>query len=159
MTVAITNHKDTVEYVHDSENLAPQARENFFDVFGTTGCLLNCKGSIRQDVELDQAKEEQSGAVRREMKASRAEYRKKLSSTWFVASDIATSAVKGCGSCSVLSQILAMVYDNTRQGQPQVYEYSVSHDFKLKRRPLGEERYVEMVQLFQPPGMSHASHR
>jgi hypothetical protein len=118
MMVAIANHKDTVKYVHDSENLALQAKENFFDVFDTIGCLLNCKVSIRQDVELDQAKEEQSRAVRREIKASRAEYSKKLSSTWFVASYIATSAVKGCGSYSVLSRILAMVFGNTQQGQP-----------------------------------------
>ncbi|KAH7310151.1 hypothetical protein BKA65DRAFT_485091 [Rhexocercosporidium sp. MPI-PUGE-AT-0058] len=139
MLVAIATYKDATEYVHDSENLAPQSRENFFDIFGTTGCVLNCKDSIRQDVELDQAKEEQSRAVRRKMKASQAEYCKKLSLTWFIASDIATSAIKGCGSCSVLSQILVMVFDNTQQSQPRAYEYSVSHDFKLKRRRLGEE--------------------
>lgn len=149
MSVTIANRKDATEIIDNAENSASQARKNFFDVFGTTGCLLNCRDAdaVKQNFG---ATKGYSRAVKREMRASRLE---KSNQKWFVASDISTSATQGCGSCKVLSQILAMVFDGTEQSLSEEYEYSVSHDFELKRRPLGEEKYIEMTQLFQPPGM------
>ena len=159
MSVEIVDFKNSVEPVHIAQHAGPRVKKNFFDVFGTTGCLLNCQTertleqdfqqkraihvphSDRKNTKANSARKKHSRRVRR----SRQE--------WFTANDIAASVAQGCGSCSALNHIIRDSFTGNEQGLSGQYEYSVSLDFELKRRPLGKEEPLERIQLFQPPGM------
>jgi hypothetical protein len=156
MSVKVVNYRDVVAIADNAERAAPQATKNFFDVFGTTGCMLNCQ----QDRNLGQ-KFQYSNTRLLSHKAKQAVYAARIKDEkeycgsrqeWFTASEITVSAGQGCGSCSVIREIIRSSFSQSEHNVFDEYQYSVSLHFELRRRPRGEVKPVEIVHLFQPYG-------
>jgi uncharacterized protein YnzC (UPF0291/DUF896 family) len=159
MSVIIANYKDAIAFAKDAQCAAPQVKKNFFDVFGTSGCLLNCEDerTVNRNFQYNKMKHViHSKAERKKVRLARKKYLAEFRKTcqeWFTASEIIASAAQGFGSCSVLRQIIQSSFSGNEQGLSNIYEYSVLQDFDLIRRPISAEGPVETVQLFQPPGV------
>ena len=130
--------------------------KNFFDVFGTTGCQLNCQelGQIHAE-----NKTNDNAHSRAERKRARSNRRTNLKQSlgsrqeWFTAQQIGASIASGCGSCSALSHLFKNSFSGNQQVLSDKYQYSLTLDFELRRRPLTKQDPVEIIQLFQPLGM------
>jgi hypothetical protein len=159
MSVIIANYKEAIAFAENARCAAPQVKKNFFDVFGTPGCLLNCEDerTVNQNFQYDKTKHViHSRTERKKVRLARKKYLAEFHETrqeWFTASEIIASAAQGCGSCSALRQIIQNSFFGNEQGLSNRYEYSVPQNFDLKRRPIDTEGSVETIQLFQPPGM------
>jgi hypothetical protein len=159
MLVAIVSNEDAIAIISNAQSVVPQVTKSFFEVFGTTGCLLNCEGggTFEQNFQKDKKNQDLHSMSKRKgnwwaRKKYTIEYCKSRQE-WFSASEITASSAQGCGSCGVLEQIIQNLFSRNEQGLTCEYEFSVSLDFELRRRPLGREGQIEIVQLFQPPGM------
>jgi hypothetical protein len=130
MSVRVISPDAAVEAVKNFKRTSAQVRKNFFEVFDTSGCLLNCE-------------------CERLHARSRKNTKRK---EWFTASEIAASVLKGCRSCYVLNLIIQESFLRSEHSVSSTDQYSISRNFELKRLPAGEKT-VEMIQLFQPSGM------
>jgi hypothetical protein len=146
MSVIIANYKDAVLFAENARFAAPKVKKNFFDVFGTSGCILNCED------DRTRSRTEKKG-VRLARKKSLADFCRNTRQEWFPASEIIASAAKGCGSCIALRQIIQDSFPGNESGLSDRYEYSIPPQFDLRRRPIVAAGPVESIQLFQPPGM------
>jgi hypothetical protein len=158
MSVKFIYRQDIIKLVdNDEQPLAfttPAKKKNFYNVFGTTGCLLNCENEriVEQTLRYDKTehveyKRERERVARKQHRAESRISRRE----WFSARELAQSVEQGCGSCSVLSKIILNIFPVCGE-LSSAYEYSVSHEFELRRRLSSGEGKVEIVQLFQPPG-------
>jgi hypothetical protein len=43
MLVIIANYQDAISFAENARFAGPKIKKNFFDVFGTSGCILNCE--------------------------------------------------------------------------------------------------------------------
>jgi hypothetical protein len=150
----------------NTQRPVPKVTKSFFDVFGTTGCRLNCQlqRTIEQNFQHNKVKHvAHSRTERKWVRAARKEHHNQCSGShqeWFTASDITASSAQGCGSCSILRQIIQNLFSENEQGLSGRYEYSIPYlgSFEIKRRPLQDSKEpVEIIQLFQPPGTTMCS--
>jgi hypothetical protein len=160
MSVTVVKHQDAIQIIERGETPAQPATRNFFDAFGTTGCLRKCENerTLKTEIQYDKAKHNQlSRKQRKEVSAALTAYLKEAHGglqDWFKADEINASAAQGCGSCRAISYMVQNSFPGNEQGLSDKYEYSVSRTFELRRRlraPAGKVPPVEMVQLFQPP--------
>ena len=122
----------------------------------TTGCLLNCevKRTLEHNVHPHKTKDDKFDG--REVRLARKKilvHYYESRQQWFTATEITTSAAQGCGSCSTVGEMFRNLFPGNEQGLSGEYEYSISLEFVLGRRPLGKEEPVEIIELFQPLGM------
>jgi hypothetical protein len=113
MSVTIINTKDAIAIVDNAQRVAPQVTKSFFDVFGTTGCLLNCedKKTLEQNIQHNKTKYDKTD--RKGVRLARKEFLTRCHEScqeWFTASEITASAAQGCGSCSALRQIIQNLF-------------------------------------------------
>jgi hypothetical protein len=155
MSVSIIDREDIIKAAENAQPAPIQTLKNFYDVFGTTGCLLNCEEERTMEQNFRYNETGYHGSKKRGERIARCKHLKQSRGSrqeWFNASEITQSAKQGCGSCSVLSQIIQNVFSGCKE-LSSAYEYSVHYDFKLRRRLSSLEGEMEVVQLFQPPGM------
>jgi hypothetical protein len=158
MSVNILKSNDALKIVENFKSVESSVTKNFFDIFGTTGCLLNCKDERTLDLRLYSDKTRQDAKSRKEKKKIAFEHKLQLSEfresrqAWFTATIIKTSASRGCGSCQILLKIIIAIFFQDLEDLPEQYEYSVAQDFEVRYREAGEEEPIATVQLFQPPG-------
>jgi hypothetical protein len=157
MSVKTLSREEVHALVDNAQLAGPPVTRNFFDVFGTTGCLLDCENgtTLREKIvqhkirNATQSSRREGSAARKQRWAdSRGPGRK-----WFNANEILASATQGCGSCSTLRKIILQVFFPNQQDLPDDCEYFVSRHFEISQREPGAEESVEVFQLFQPPGM------
>jgi hypothetical protein len=157
MSVKLVNLKVPGIPLIDAKLTAQRVTKTFFDVFGTTGCLLNCEAEKNLEDQFEYNKEKydiKSKQDRKRVRAARAAHIKQHKGSrqdWFIASEIKASAARGCGSCSVLRQVIQNLFSEDEQLGDEP-EYSVSRDFQLSRRVWGGETPDVVIQLFQYPG-------
>ena len=130
--------------------------KNFFDVFGTTGCQLNCQERGQIYAENKTNNNVHSRAERKRARSNRrTDLTRSLGSyqEWFTADQIGASIASGCGSCRVLSHIFQNSFSGNQQVLSDKYQYSLARNFELRRRPLAQLDPAEIIQLFQPLGL------
>jgi hypothetical protein len=160
MSVQIINHEEAIRIADNVQGGAPPTTRSFYDVFGTACCLLSCEDerTLMQTSRLSktttegQSKNYERRGVRLAL-TKHLKHLKKSRREWFNASEITESAAQGCGSCSVLTQIIHYSFSGVEKDLSEEFEYSILRDFQLRRRPSGGAGLVETIQLFQPPGM------
>lgn len=158
MSIKIITNNDAIEIATDIISVGSQF-VNFYEVFGTTGCLLNCEAERAVEQSYQPNVPDQvvgSVALRKAKRKERRSHRYQCSSStqeWFSGGKLQKSAKQGCGSCGVLKQIFHILFPGTAQEPSNLHEYSVSPDFVLKRRLLRGSDCVEQIQLFQPFGI------
>ena len=122
MSVTIINTKDAIAIAENAQRLTPQVTKtlwkNFFDVFGTTGCLLNCevKRTLEHKVQDIKGKNDNNDAsgVGLARKITLLHFRRSCKE-WFTASEITKSAAQGCGSCTAIKQIIRNLFSPNKQ--------------------------------------------
>jgi hypothetical protein len=158
MSVTILPSDKALTVIDDSKCTGPSVTANFFNVFGTTNCLLNCKDERILDLQLYGEKTKQGAKTRREKKKITYEHKLQLNEfresrqDWFTATTIKRSASQGCGSCSILQKIIIAIFFHESNCLPDQYEYSIAQDFEIRYRNVGKDETIATVQLFQPPG-------
>jgi hypothetical protein len=158
MSVKRLDLKDALAIVDNVSYTRPSVTKNFFDVFGTTGCLLNCKFERTLDADLYNEKTRCPTKNRQEKK--KVAYARKIQinqfresrQTWSTARMIISSAAQGCASCNILRMIIIALFFQGAHDLPDKYEYSIAQDFEMRYRRIGEDEPVAIIQLFQPPG-------
>ena len=169
MSVKIVNDKDAIAIVkkvqvaaasNKAQGTPPQAKKkNFFDVFGTAGCQLNCQDERMLGQIFPDNKTNSGANTTSKKKTARSARRNHFSryleswQEWFTAGEITASGAQGCGSCRILNQILQNLFSGNQHGLSDQYQYSLTWTFELRRRPIAQQDSVETIQLFQPPGM------
>ncbi len=162
MSVTIVNQTDTLARINSAQSVASEVKENnFFDVFGTTGCLLNCADGATLEQIFPDNRTNKGASSRTERKRRRAARREHLDQfhkshqhiEWFTAGQITASATQGCESCRVLSEILQKTFEGNQKGLSDQHEYSREIDFTLRRRSRAQKDGIESIQLFQPRGL------
>jgi hypothetical protein len=159
MSVRIVDSEDVAALICNPQHIAPQVK-NFFNVFGTAGCLLNCEMERIFEQGFQYNRENHvvhSKAERRVVRSGRREHRQQYLMSrqeWFTTTTVTKSAAQGCGSCSVLRQMLYALFPEDFQDLSVEYEYSISQWFELKRRPPSAGGSMDIIQLFQPPSRS-----
>jgi hypothetical protein len=162
MSVKTLDFKEALAIIDDARNTGPTVTKNFFNVFGTTGCLLNCKFERTLDADLYNEKARYAAKNRREKKKVTSARKIQISQfresrqTWSTASAIRTSATQGCASCNIIRLITIAIFFPGVHELPDEYEYSIAQDFEVRYRRIGEEEPVAIIQLFQPPGKRSA---
>lgn len=132
--------------------------KNFFQHFGTTGCVLGCESKRTFEADLELKRSAIPIRTRNDAKAVRRSHRKDHRSrqSWFTSSELATSKSSGCGSCAVLSQVLAAVFPESVNDPSDLYSFFVDPMWELKcrktSRPESESEPEWTVQLFQHRG-------
>jgi hypothetical protein len=163
MSVEVLNHKDVLLFLETSSTAESPVTKNFFDVFGTTACLLNCKNERTLDADLYTEKAKHAAKTRQEKKKITFERKIQIGQfresrkVWFSVDTIAASAEHGCNSCKLLLKMLIAIFFQNLGSLPKEYEYSIAQDFELRYRCLGEEKPIAIAQLFQPPGSASTS--
>jgi hypothetical protein len=165
MSVKILDAKDALTIVDDAKHTGPTITKNFFEVFGSDGCLLNCKFERTLDSNLYNEKTKHAAKNRQEKKQFTSARKIQINQfresrqTWFTASTIRTSAMQGCMSCNMLRMIIIALFFQGVHDLPDKYEYSIAQDFEVRYRCIGEEEPTAIIQLFQPPGKRSTLHR
>jgi hypothetical protein len=159
MSVTIINRKDINKVAEDAQRPTTPIIKSFYEVFGTSGCSLNCQASHNHEQSMQNIATmhpNKSRSGRRERWQARAGYQTELDESqeeWFEASKISASAGQGCGSCGILYQLIKLLFPDNHIFPIIDYEYSISHEFAIRRRPKQEQESVEVIELFQPSGM------
>jgi hypothetical protein len=165
MTVIVLDPKDIPSSSKGLEGTGPPVFRNFFDVFGTTGCQLNCNDERILDADLYEEKTRAAAKTRKEKKKITFERKTQINhfresrKTWFDTTEIKASAEQGCNSCNILLKILVALFFRNINDLPEGYEYSIAQDFEVKYRRHGEEEPIAIVQLFQPPGKQQTTNK
>jgi hypothetical protein len=157
MSVIVLNPKDIPSSSQGPDVTRLPVFKNFFDVFGTNGCQLNCNDERTLDANLHGEKTRAAVKTRKEKKKITFERKTQIShfresrKTWFDTTAIKASVEQGCNSCNILLKILVALFFRDTNDLSECYEYSIAQDFEVKYRRLGEEESIAIVQLFQPP--------
>ncbi|KAI1456987.1 heterokaryon incompatibility protein-domain-containing protein [Annulohypoxylon moriforme] len=140
MSVTVLSREDVTKIVGNDRPAKSYTWKNFFDVFSTTGCLLNCGG--RKDTKITSRKKPKTKADQ-------------VAARWFSIGEITTSAARGCEACKVLQQIIKTLFSTEDINMPEPYEYSISKVFEIRKRARSKPDSVEIIQLFQLPNHSY----
>jgi len=157
MSVKVIHPNELQTYLNNAQSEIPRVTKTFFDIFGTSGCLLNCEAERNLEEVFEYNKEKydiKSKRDRKRVRAARIAHVKQHEGTrqeGFTASEITASATSGCGSCNVLKQIIQILLFRDEEFCDG-FEYSVARDFQLSRRSRGAKEPDVTVQLFQYPG-------
>lgn len=144
MSVKVLTVEAAVEAVENLKGTSPNVDKSFFDVFGTSGCSLNCHLEKRR----------------------KGHQRNNLRKVWFSDADLEKSISSGCESCNVLNSIIQESFSRSPHPKASTNRYQITRDFQLQRRVIikGKTKKhknkddrkgnkTEIIQLFQPPGM------
>lgn len=164
VSISLLEYKDAIAIVEaNAQRSEPKAIRNFFDLFGRTGCHLNCreKSAMAQNFGYNMVKHvTHTNTEKKLRKAAQKEQIKQSSCSshkWFTASNIKASSARGCQSCNILRQIFQSLFSGNEKELSSEYEYSYDK-FEMKRRQIqSSEKIVETVRLFQPLGNTPSS--
>ncbi|KAI1383443.1 uncharacterized protein F4822DRAFT_77973 [Hypoxylon trugodes] len=87
-------------------------KKNFFDVFGTAGCLLGCEDKKYPKEKSPQIEFRSKRSSRRDRRMTKDDESEAIRTPtqWFDINEITASAVHGCGSCAVLRQLIEILF-------------------------------------------------
>lgn len=149
MSVIVLPHEEALAISDEAQAALPQAQivMNFFEHFGTTGCMLDCEHKKTQEAEF---KYNKASSNREKARSARKSHAKEFCRTrWFTGKDLVSSKRKGCGSCDVLSQILSKVFHQGENMHLETCKFSVAPSWELKAQQIGGNERELSAQLFQ----------
>lgn len=136
--ISLISNDEVLKAVETGSASSTETSRNFFALFNTTGCLMDCEKehSIMPD------KAYTKGMRRNELRLKAAGLaipdgrpRKHDHSSlqdWFTADKIAASAKSGCESCATFKYMFEQCYPD---GAPGDYMFRVSRSLELRRCP------------------------
>ena len=139
MSVKKISQQDACEIIARAQSDAIQVKKNYYEIFSSTNCLLNCRESLDLEqnptfVKTNEGVTSREG--RRNVRSTRRDCVKHVLQShkaWFSAVEIEMSVAKGCGACKILREILRELFPGNQDGLSGAYDYSITHRFALKR--------------------------
>lgn len=154
MSVTALDLPDALAISDETPTHTP-VNKNFFQHFGTTGCLLGCHSTKHVKSDLGLKHNTPPTITTRKVRAAQRRYKKELDAqdSWFTIAQLVESVDNGCGSCGLINRILACIFPGNATRSPEMYKYAFDCRWELRCKKIGEASQAT-VQLFQPPSKS-----
>jgi hypothetical protein len=130
------------------ESTSGPTNQNFYDIFGTDGCSLNCNN--RRAIQEFRHRRAPASSGEKKIKASMI---RKAGTKSFTAEELQASVRSGCRSCEVFSLIFSQIFPEHKDtaNDSTVCTYTISNEFTLcQHLETNHVTSVKRVQLFHP---------
>lgn len=155
MSVKRLTHDEILDAIKADVDIRKPVVTSFFTAFGTSpACQLNCHALHSHFDQNKSCPLPRERAARKQESIIRNQRDRVFFDSiqrWFTATEIASSASQGCGTCSIFDAVLRIVFQQDAAILSDGHEYCIDVSFGLKRRlrSCGGANPEEFVQLFQ----------